>query len=36
MSLLVFFSFSWFQKKIYEYFLLVHIILAVVTIIGMW
>lgn len=36
MSFLVFFSFSWFQKKIYEYFLLFHIIMAVFTIVGMW
>lgn len=36
MSLLVFFSLNWFQKKCYEYFLLIHIIFATVTIIGMW
>ncbi|KIW82734.1 hypothetical protein Z517_01977 [Fonsecaea pedrosoi CBS 271.37] len=36
MSLLVFFSFMWFRVKSYEVFLLIHISLSVVTLVGLY
>ncbi|RMZ91127.1 hypothetical protein DV736_g1634, partial [Chaetothyriales sp. CBS 134916] len=36
MSLLVFFSFMWFRVKSYEVFLLIHIALSVVTLVGLY
>lgn len=36
MSFIVFFSFSWFRRKIYESFLLIHIILSVVLIVALF
>lgn len=36
MSFIVLFSFSWFRRKIYESFLLIHIILSVVLIVALF
>ncbi|KAL7808709.1 ferric reductase NAD binding domain-containing protein [Trichoderma gracile] len=36
MSFIVFFSFSWFRRKIYESFLLIHIVLSVVVIVALF
>ncbi|TFB00153.1 Ferric reductase transmembrane component 3 [Trichoderma ghanense] len=36
MSVIVFFSFSWFRRKIYESFLLIHIVLSVVVIVALF
>lgn len=36
MSLIVFFSFSWFRRLFYDSFLLVHIVLSVMTIVALF
>ena len=36
MSLIVLFSFRWFRHKIYESFLILHIIFSIVTIVGLF
>lgn len=36
MSFIVLFSFSWFRRKIYESFLLIHITLSIVVIIALF
>ena len=36
MSIVCFFSFMWFRRKTYELFLLVHIVLSAVMILGLF
>jgi len=36
MSFLVLFSFPWFRVKLYESFLIIHIVLSIVTLVGLF
>ena len=36
MSFSVLFSFAWFRVKMYESFLIVHIVLSIVTLVGLF